>query len=129
MSNKKTGTKNKEQGFLSFEDQLSASAKRMREAQDACLVVAEHSRAVMEHSRASQVQSAGISQPSIEQPRRLYWGWIATPAAAVIGLLIGLFVHKPTEPSQDFVVPVVAAETAGQSILDDGTDYALFVRM
>ncbi len=56
---------------------------------------------------------------------RLHWGWIATPAAAVIGL----FIHKPTEPAQDFVVPVAAAETAGQNILDDGTDYALFVRM
>ncbi len=113
----------------SFEDQLSASARRLREVQDAHLVVAEHSRAVTGHSRASQVQSAGISQPSIELPHHLYWGWIATPAAAAIGLLIGIFIHKPAAQPDDFVVPVVAEQTAGQSILDDGADYALFVSL
>lgn len=110
--NKEQKTKSKEQELLSFEDQLTASARRLRRAQDAELHVDSMPHAVLEHS-----------------PHRLYWGWIATPAAAVIGLLIGLFIHKPTEPAQDFGVPVVAAETAGQSILDDGTDYALFVRM
>ena len=110
--NKEQKTKSKEQELLSFEDQLTASARRLRKAQDAELHVDSMPHAVLEHS-----------------PRRLYWGWIATPAAAVIGLLIGLFIHKPTEPAYDFVVPVAVAETAGQSILDDGTDYALFVRM
>lgn len=109
--NKEQKINSKEQELFSFEDQLTASARRLRKAQDAELHVASMPHAVLEHS-----------------PRRLYWGWIATPAAAVIGLLIGLFIHKPTEPAHDFVVPV-AAETAGQSILDDGTDYALFVRM
>lgn len=110
--NKEQKTKSKEQELLSFEDQLTASARRLRRAQDAELHVDSMPHAVLEHS-----------------PRRLYWGWIATPAAAVIGLLIGLFIHKPTEPAQDFDVPIVAAETAGQNIFDDGTDYALFVRM
>ena len=110
--NKEQKTKSKEQELLSFEDQLTASARRLRRAQDAELHVDSMPHAVLEHS-----------------PRRLYWGWIATPAAAVIGLLIGLFIHKPTEPAQDFVVPIVASDTAGQNILDDGTDYALFVKM
>ena len=122
MSNKKTGTKNQEQGFLSFEDQISASARRLREAQDANLIVAEH-------PHASHIQTAGNTQQETKLPRRLYWGWIATPAAAAIGLLIGIFIHKPAAQPDDFVVPIVAEETAGQSILDDGTDYALFVRM
>ena len=111
-NNNEQKTKSKEQELLSFEDQLTASARRLRKAQDAELHVDS-----MPHA---------VAEPS---PRRLYWGWIATPAAAVIGLLIGLFIHKPTEPAQDFVVPVAAAETAGQNILDDGTDYALFVKM
>lgn len=110
--NKEQKINSKEQELFSFEDQLTASARRLRRAQDAELHVDS-----MPHV---------VAEPS---PHRLYWGWIATPAAAVIGLLIGLFIHKPTEPAHDFVVPVVAAETAGQSILDDGTDYALFVRM
>ncbi len=96
----------------SFEDQLTASAKRMREAHDAELHVDSMPHAVSEHS-----------------PRRLYWGWIATPAAAAIGLLIGIFIHKPAVQPDDFVVPIVAEETAGQSILDDGADYALFVSL
>lgn len=110
--NKEQKTKSKKQELLSFEDQLTASARRLRRAQDAELHVDSMPHAVAELS-----------------PRRLYWGWIATPVAAVIGLLIGLFIHKPTEPAQDFVVPIVASDTAGQSILDDGTDYALFVKM
>lgn len=110
--NKEQKTNSKEQELFSFEDQLTASARRLRKAQDAELHV--------------DLMSHVVAEPS---PRRLYWGWIATPTAAVIGLLIGLFIHKPTEPARDFVVPVVASETAGQSILDDGTDYALFVRM
>ncbi len=95
-----------------FEDQLTASARRLREAQDAELHVDSMPHAVSEHS-----------------PLRLYWGWIATPAAAAIGLLIGIFIHKPAAQPDDFVVPVVAEETAGQSILDDGADYALFVSL
>ena len=90
-----------------FEDQLTASARRLREAQDANL-----------HVTASP-----------QSHRRQYWGWIATPAAAAVGLLIGLFIHRPAEPTNDFVVPVVAVETTGHSILDDGADYSLFVSL
>ena len=90
-----------------FEDQLTASARRLREAQDARL-----------HVSASP-----------QSHRRLYWGWIATPTAAAIGLLMGLFIHRPAEQANNFVVPVVAADTTGHSILDDGTDYSLFVAL
>lgn len=90
-----------------FEDQLTASARRLREAQDAKL-----------HVTASQMSH-----------RRQYWGWIATPAAAAVGLVIGLFIHRPSEQTNDYVVPIVAAETAGHSILDDGADYSLFVAL
>ena len=90
-----------------FEDQLTASARRLREVQDAKL----------------QVTTSPLSN------RRQYWGWIATPAAAAVGLFIGLFVNHPSKAPDQFTVPVVAAETTGHSILDDGTDYSLFVAL
>jgi len=90
-----------------FEDQLTASARRLREAQDAKL-----------HVTASPLSH-----------RRQYWGWIATPAAAAVGLVIGLFVHRPAEQTNDYVVPIVAAETSGHSILDDGADYSMFISL
>ena len=102
VTNRAQGAKNN-----TFEDQLTASARRLREAQDA------------------KLQVTALPQSH----RRLYWGWIATPTAAAIGLLIGLFVHRPAQQNNDFVVPVVAAETTGHSILDDGTDYSLFVAL
>lgn len=96
-----------------FEQQLIASARRLREKQDADLQINE----------LPQTVSARHSA------HRVYWGWIATPAAAAIGLLIGLFIHKPTTAPDQLTVPVVAVETAGQSILDDGADYDLFVNL
>ncbi len=33
----------------------------------------------------------------IPQKSTRYWGWIATPTAAAIGLLVGLFIHRPAE--------------------------------
>lgn len=90
-----------------FEDQLTAYARRLREAQDAKL----------------QVTASPLSH------RRQYGGWIATPAAAAVGLVIGLFIHRPAVQKNDYVVPVVAVETTGHSILDDGADYSLFVAL
>ena len=90
-----------------FEDQLTASARRLREAQDAKLHV-----------------------PTSPLPhRRQYWGWIATPAAAAVGLLFGMFINQPSKAPDQFTVPVVAADTTGHSILDDGADYSLFVAL
>ena len=96
-----------------FEDQLTASARRLREAQDAKLHVAA---------------SPQISNLSIHR-RSQNWGWITTPIAAAVGLLIGLFINHQSETKNDFTVPVIAVETTGNSILDDGADYSMFISM
>ena len=105
-----------------FEQQLIVSAHRLREKQDADLQINEPDASLQTYTL-----------PQIVSPQhsahRVYWGWIATPAAAAIGLLIGLFIHKPTTAPDQLTVPVVAVETSGQSILDDGANYALFVPM
>ena len=90
-----------------FESQLSASARRIRKQSESNLSVPE--------------------TIVIPQKNTRYWGWIATPAAAV-GLLIGLFIHRPAEPSINYIVPVVA-DNSGHSIVDDGTDYSLLVSL
>ena len=92
-----------------FESQLSASARRIRESE------------------------SNLSVPetiAIPQKRTRYWGWIATPTAAAIGLLVGLFIHRPAERQDNFSVPVVvAADNSGHSIVEDGTDYSLLVSL
>jgi len=93
-----------------FESQLSASARRMRKQSESNLSISETIVIPQKHTR--------------------YWGWIATPAAAAVGLLIGLFIHHPAEPSNNYTVPVVvAADNSGHSIVDDGTDYSLLVSL
>ena len=50
--------------------------------------------------------------------------------AAAIGLLIGLFIHRPAERQDNFTVPVVVADdNSGHSIVEDGTDYSLLVSL
>lgn len=93
-----------------FESQLAASARRMRKQSESNLSVPE----------------------TIAIPRQntRYWGWIATPAAAAVGLLIGLFIHRPAERQDKFSVPVVVfSDNSGHSIVEDGTDYSLLVSM
>ena len=93
-----------------FESQLSASARRMRKQSESNLSVPE--------------------TIVIPQKRTRYWGWIATPTAAAVGLLIGLFIHRPAEPSNNYTVPVVvAADNSGHSIVDDGADYSLLISL
>lgn len=93
-----------------FESQLSASARRMRKQSESHLSVPE--------------------TIVIPQKRTRYWGWIATPAAAAVGLLIGLFIHRPAERQDKFSVPVVvASDNSGHSIVEDGTDYSLLVSL
>ena len=93
-----------------FESQLSASARRLRKQSE-----------------------KNISTPTtmvVPQKHTRYWGWIATPAAAAVGLLIGLFIHRPAEPKDNFTVPVVVAtDNSGHSIIDDGTDYSLLISL
>lgn len=92
-----------------FESQLSASAHRLRKQSESNLSVPE--------------------TIAIPQKRTRYWGWIATPTAAAIGLLVGLFIHRPAERQDNFSVPVVVADNSGHSIVDDGTDYSLLVSL
>lgn len=93
-----------------FESQLSASARRLRKQSE-----------------------KNISTPAtmvVPQKHTRYWGWIATPAAAAVGLLIGLFIHRPADPQDNFTVPVVAAtDHSGHSIADDGADYSLLISL
>ena len=93
-----------------FESQLSASARRLRKQSE-----------------------KNISTPAtmvVPQKHTRYWGWIATPAAAAVGLLIGLFIHRPAERQDKFSVPVVvASDNSGHSIIDDGTDYSLLISL
>lgn len=93
-----------------FESQLSASAGRMRKLSESNLSVPE--------------------TIAISRKRTHYWGWIATPAAAAVGLLIGLFIHRPAERQDNFTVPVVAVtDHSGHSIMEDGTDYSLLISL
>ena len=93
-----------------FESQLSASARRIRKQSESNLSVPETIVIPQKHTR--------------------YWGWIATPTAAVIGLLVGLFIHRPAERQDNFSVPVVVADdNSGHSIVEDGTDYSLLVSL
>lgn len=92
-----------------FESQLSASARRMRKQSESNFSVPE--------------------TIAIPRQRTRYWGWIATPVAAAVGLLIGLFIHRPAERQDNFSVPVVVADNSGHSIVDDGTDYSLLVSL
>ena len=103
----------------SFESQLSASARRLRRQSEKSLSTPE-TLSVTRDSEAMPI-------PSKRTP---YWGWIATPTAAAIGLLVGLFIHRPAERQDNFTVPVVAAtDHSGHSIADDGTDYSLLISL
>ena len=112
-----------------FEDQLTASARRLRKQSEKSLSTPE----TLSVTRAPEAMPL--------QPKRTrYWGWIATPAAAAVGLLIGLFFShftqtasfslRPAERQDNFAVPVVAAtDHSGHSIADDGADYSLLISL
>ena len=103
----------------SFESQLSASARRLRGQSEKSLSTPE----TLSTTRATEAMP-------LPPKRTRYWGWIATPGAAAVGLLIGLFIHRPTERQDTFTVPVVAAtDHSGHSIADDGTDYSLLISL
>ena len=102
-----------------FEDQLTASARRLR--------------------RQSEKNISTPATMVVPQKHTRYWGWIATPAAAAVGLLIGLFVshftqtasfsHRPNGHPDSFTVPMVSADLSGHSIADDGADYSLLISL
>ena len=111
-----------------FEDQLTASARRLRGQSEKSLSTPE----TLSTTRATETLSVTRAPEAMPIPRKRtrYWGWIATPAAAAVGLLIGLFIHRPAERQDNFTVPVVAAtDHSGHSIADDGTDYSLLISL
>ncbi len=98
----------------SFESQLSESAKRIRETQD----------------KGLRVKAEADVMTKVSTVRRQYTGWIATPVAAVIGLLVGLFIQRPAEQTENYVVPIVAeTEVQGYNIIEDGADYSMIVSL
>lgn len=112
-----------------FKNQLTASARRLRGQSEKSLSTPE----TLSTTRATEAMH-------IPRKRTRYWGWIATPAAAAVGLLIGLFssqftqtasfFHRPAKRQDNFTVPVVAAtDHSGHSIADDGTDYSLLISL
>ena len=112
-------TEHKVQSTDSFEDRLTKSANRLREQSEKSLSTPEMIAVPPKHTR--------------------YWGWMATPAAAAVGLVIGLFfshfmqttsfAHRPAERADNFTVPLVSADLSGHSIADDGTDYSLLISL
>ena len=54
-----------------FEDKLQASAQRLARQED---------------------RNLHVPQNPMQQ-KRAYWGWVATPAAAVVGLVFGMSLH------------------------------------
>ncbi|MBR0272635.1 MAG: hypothetical protein IJQ59_00905 [Bacteroidaceae bacterium] len=57
--------------MIQFEDQLRASARRLAQQEN---------------------QRLHVPQNPLQQ-KRTYWGWVAAPAAAVIGLVMGMSLH------------------------------------
>lgn len=57
--------------MIQFEDQLQASARRLAQQEN---------------------QGLHVPQNPLQQ-KRTYWGWVAAPAAAVIGLVMGMSLH------------------------------------
>ena len=111
-----------------FEDQLTASARRLRGQSEKSLSTPE----TLSTTRATETLSVTRAPEAMPIPRKRthYWGWIATPAAAAVGLLIGLFIPRPAERQDNLTVPVVAAtDHSGHSIADDGTDYSLLISL
>ena len=79
---------------------------------------------------ASNRKAISLFPMVVPQQHTRYWGWIATPTAAAIGLLVGLFIHRPAERQDKFSVSVVvASDNSGHSIVEDGTDYSLLVSL
>jgi len=54
-----------------FEDKLQASAQRLAQQEN---------------------KNLHVPQNPMQQ-KRTYWGWVATPAAAVVGLILGMSLH------------------------------------
>lgn len=65
--------------MTSFEDKLQASAQRLAQQEN---------------------KNLHVPQNPMRQ-KRTYWGWVATPAAAVVGLILGMSLHLFTGNHSD----------------------------
>jgi hypothetical protein len=65
--------------MIQFEDKLQASAQRLAHQED---------------------KKLHIPQNPIQQ-KHAYWGWVATPAAAVVGIVFGMSLHLFTDSNPD----------------------------
>ena len=65
--------------MISFEDKLQASAQRLARQENRNLHVPQN----------------------LMQQKRTYWGWVATPAAAVVGIVFGMSLHLFTGNHSD----------------------------
>lgn len=117
-----------------FESQLSASARRLREAQDARLTTApRHNYRSLADSNGHLPAEERCDSPTAK--KRTVRHWLTIPVAAACGLLIGLCIpiqYRPTNPitkQQPSPISPIHPTTAhaGSSIMEDGTDYTLFV--
>ena len=119
-----------------FESQLSASARRLREAQDARLTTApRHNYRSLADSNGHLPAEERCDSPTAK--KRTVWHWLTIPVAAACGLLIGLCIpiqYRPTNPITKQQPSTTSASTipsttahAGSSIMEDGTDYTLFI--
>ena len=130
-----------------FGSQLSAAARRLREAQDARLTTDYRGRGRLaggeyapRHNYRSSADSnchlpAEASGDSPTAKKRPAWHWLTIPVAVACGLLIGLCIpiqYRPTnlitkQQSSSTSPRLPATAHAGSSIMEDGTDYTLFV--
>ena len=82
-----------------FEDKLQASAQRLASQED---------------------RNLHVPQNPMQQ-KRAYWGWVATPAAAVVGLVFGMSLHLFTGNQPD----TAPQSEECTSIQCDGINYAI----
>ncbi|MGM9810478.1 MAG: hypothetical protein ACI30J_06385, partial [Paludibacteraceae bacterium] len=111
-------------------------ARRLREAQDARLTTAPG-----RNYRSSADSNCHLpAEKPCDTPtakKRTVRHWLTIPVAAACGLLIGLCIpiqYRPTnlitkQQSPSTSTSTISASTAhaGSSIMEDGTDYTLFV--
>lgn len=117
-----------------FESQLSASARRLREAQDARLTTAPR-RNYRSSADGNRHLSAEEQCDCPTAKKRPALHWLTIPVAVACGLLIGLCIpiqYRPTnlitKQQSSSTSPILPATAhAGSSIMEDGTDYTLFV--
>lgn len=82
---------------MKFEDKLAQSAQRIMEKENASLRVPQNPRS----------------------SKSTYWGWVATPAAAIVGVIIGMFIHWQGEaPEEDSLLAKADTVFVDRNVVD-----------